>query len=712
MRSRGIADVTLAILMGLALATLVLLPQGEAGKPQTDLTWRFTGDLKNARGHHTATLLPDGRVLVAGGLGAEGTNTSAELFDPKTRGWTLTGNLNGAHGFHTATLLNDGRVLVAGGIGAGALPTTSAELFDPKTETWTPTGSLNQGRTIHTATLLPDGRVLVVGGFGTPGTDSSAELFDPETGGWTLTTPLLPNEGRAHHTATLLNDGRVLVAGGEIGLPGNAILRGSAWIFDPEAGSWTPTGDLKVPRSRQTATLLHDGRVLVAGGSGDSTGAAIASAEIFDPAKGSWTLTDPLHDARILYTATLLNDGRVLAVGGLTGTGADDPMLASTELFDPKTEMWNSVRKLNEARANHTATLLNRGQVLVAGGKAAALSPLPEIGSAEIATVKAQFFAYVTNEHTDVNIEHANVVSVIDTRTDTVVDTIPVGDNPIGVVGSPDGAKVYVVNNNDATMSVIDTKSNTVVATIEGLGNGALQVAITPDGTRLYVTNFGEHADVGIPGTTVSVIDTEINAVIATIPGLGPNPTGLAVTPDGKRVYVSNELALTVSVIDTATNTIIGPPIPVGIVPASVTITPDGRRAYVTNLVVGTVSVIDTETNTVIATIKVGEQPLGSAVTPDGRRLYVVNKFSASVSVIDTSTNTVIHTITEGLGRGPSGAAITPDGAKLYVSNNNADDVDPEIPDTVSVIDTQTNTVIATVEVVNQPSGIAIIRGQ
>jgi YVTN family beta-propeller protein len=148
----------------------------------------------------------------------------------------------------------------------------------------------------------------------------------------------------------------------------------------------------------------------------------------------------------------------------------------------------------------------------------------------------------VSNEHTNVNIEHANVVSVIDTRTDAVVDTIPVGDNPLGVAASPDGTKVYVVNNNDATMSVIDTKSNTVVATIEGLGNGALQVAITPDGTRLYVTNFGEHADVGIPGTTVSVIDTETNTVIATIK-VGQQPLGAAVTPDGRRLYVVNKFS-------------------------------------------------------------------------------------------------------------------------------------------------------------------------
>lgn len=332
-----------------------------------------------------------------------------------------------------------------------------------------------------------------------------------------------------------------------------------------------------------------------------------------------------------------------------------------------------------------------------------------EIGSAH----KERFFAYVTNEHT-------NVVSVIDTRTDTVVKTITVGNNPLGVAASPDGTKVYVVNNEDATVSVIDTKSNTVVATIEGLGIGALQVAVTPDGKRLYVSNFGEPEAVGIPGTTVSVIDTETNTVIETIEGFGPHPTGVAVTPDGERVLVANEFAFTVSVIDTATNTIIDPPIPVGMIPSSVSITPDGKRAYVADLLGapplvpppdGAVSVIDLETNDVIATIKVGQQPLGTAVTPDGRLVYVVNKLTASVSVIDTSTNTVIHTITEGLGRGPSGAAITPDGTKLYVTNNNADKVDPGIPDTVAVIDTLTNTVIADIVVVNQPSGVAIIRG-
>ena len=352
-----------------------------------ELSWKTTGDLNNARGHQTATLLQDGRVLVASGLGPATTNTSAELFDPVIGSWTTTGNLNSARGFHTATLLQDGRVLVAGGRGFTGF-TTTTERFDPATGTWTPTNPMNAGRIVHTATLLPDGRVLVVGGFGAGGfgltAGTPAEIFNPATGSWTLTAPLPLNEGRAHHTATLLRDGRVLVVGGEVGFAGSGTLRRSAWIFNPATEAWTATGNLNTARSRHTATRLPDGRVLVTGGSGDPTGSAIASVEIFDPATGSWTLTAPMNERRILHTANLLSDGRVLAVGGLIGIGASDPMLARADLFDPATKTWTPIGDLNEARANHSATLLPDGHVLVAGGRAAPSSTLPEIGSAEL----------------------------------------------------------------------------------------------------------------------------------------------------------------------------------------------------------------------------------------------------------------------------------------------------------------------------------------
>jgi YVTN family beta-propeller protein len=297
---------------------------------------------------------------------------------------------------------------------------------------------------------------------------------------------------------------------------------------------------------------------------------------------------------------------------------------------------------------------------------------------------------------------------------------------------------------------VINTKRDKVVATIKGLGSDSLGIAVTPNGKRAYVTNYGGSADEGgTPGTTVSVINLKHKEVVATIDGFGPNPTGVAITPDGTRAYVMNEGANTVSVIDTdpssrTFNTIIGDPIQVGFIPVSVAITPDGTRAYVTNLFgagpppfsLGTVSVIDTDPSsptfhTVVKTIEVGRQPLGIATAPDGTKVYVVNQGNLpipvnpppgyiptppSISVIDTDPssqtfNTVINTIEEGLGRESAGVAVTPDGAKLYVTNNSTDQ--PELdPDTVSVIDTETNTVIDEIPVVNQPSGVVIIRGQ
>ena len=137
--------------------------------------WRATGDLVTARELHRATLLPNGRVLVASG-------TSAELYDPATGVWTPTGSLSIYRILHTATLLPNGKVLVAGGFG-GAFSLTSAELYDPATGAWTATGSMNVGRDSHTATLLPNGQVLVAGGYG-GGTNylASAEVYDPAAG--------------------------------------------------------------------------------------------------------------------------------------------------------------------------------------------------------------------------------------------------------------------------------------------------------------------------------------------------------------------------------------------------------------------------------------------------------------------------------------------------------------------------------------------------
>jgi MYXO-CTERM domain-containing protein len=320
--------------------------------------WTPTSPLTQARHTHTATLLPEGKVLVYGGRGtppfsSPGPLSSAELYDPATGAWAST-TTNLPREDHTATLLPHGKVLVVG----GEAQYKFASLYIPVTrETWTPAGSLAQARYQHTATrLLPSGKVLIVGGqvdFLTP--LDSAEVYDPATGTWSSTRPLA--QARTEHTATRLLNGKVLVVGGS----GNTGYLASAELYDPATGTWTPTGSLFQARHLHTATRLPDGKVLIVGGWG--LNGPLASAELYDPATGSWTPTGQLSQGRSHHTATLLPNGKVLVAAGL----GPQRELDSAEVYDPDTGKWSSTGFLKRARHQHTATLLPHGKVLVAG---------------------------------------------------------------------------------------------------------------------------------------------------------------------------------------------------------------------------------------------------------------------------------------------------------------------------------------------------------
>jgi len=213
--------------------------------------------------------------------------------------------------------------------------------------------------------------------------------------------------------------------------------------------------------------------------------------------------------------------------------------------------------------------------------------------------------AYITNLA-------SNTVSVIATATNTAIGSpIPVGLSPLGVAVTPDRSKGYVTNHGANTVSAIHTATNSVSATIP-VGASPFGVAVTPDGTKVYVARSrgrGGHFGGGRRPDSVSVIETVTNAVIATVP-VGFSPFGVAVTPDGSKVYVANSSSNTVSVIDTVTNAVIAT-VPVGLGAAGVAVTPDGNKVYVANEGSNTVSVIDTATNTVIGSpIPVGDQPV------------------------------------------------------------------------------------------------------
>jgi Galactose oxidase, central domain/Kelch motif len=380
------------------VATSIANPSVSATAPVKVVNVGFVsiGNMAIARSGHTATLLVDGRVLIAGGT--RGTAHSAEFFVPGSGSFTPSGgSMVQVRTGHCATLLQDGRVLIVGGGDSGGNLFKTAELFDPMTQSFTATGDLNQARTNATATLLQNGKVLIAGGQDSEGTVlSSAELYDPSTGTFIVSAKM--HLARAQHTATLLSNGKVL-------LLGSISDTGNAELFDPAAGVFSGTGSLIQPRAHHTATLLPNGKVLVLGGTqvmppvGGGAAAqpvSLNSAEVYDPAKGEFQTAGKLLVARDSHSATLLANGTVLVAGGYTHDFDGDAQpewytMVTAELFNPATSASTSAASLESDRAEHAATRLNNGEVLVTGGTAGfqelCCSPRPHSSSLASAEV-------------------------------------------------------------------------------------------------------------------------------------------------------------------------------------------------------------------------------------------------------------------------------------------------------------------------------------
>jgi N-acetylneuraminic acid mutarotase len=475
----------------IALAPAALLFASSVLQPAQAGIWVTTGPMNIARSGHTATLLPNGKVLVAGGGYNRGFFSSAELYDPATGTWTTTGSMAANRAYFTATLLPNGKVLVTGGLSSQGINNhalNGAELYDPTTGKWKVTGSMAYPRYYPTATLLPNGKVLVAGGNKLGGDLSSAEIYDPATETWTNTGSMtIP---RMEATATLLTNGKVLVVGG-VNQPG-------AELYDPAAGVWTVTGSMSEARRAHTATLLPNGKVLVAGGV--AAEGVISSAELYDPDTGAWMKVGRMATARAGHTATLLPDGKVLVTGG--GLFTD-----STELYQPDTGTWVDGGEMSEARDQHTATLLPDGTVLVAGGQNQIGNVVDPVSSADL-YVKAPATVTLSN--------------LAQTYTGT--------PRSISVTTTPPGLAVDVTYNG-LTNAPINPGSYTVIGTIDDpdyRGGATDTLVISQAATITALTNVTE--DYLFPGQSLAA-----NYLVSPVAPGGGTPTGT--------VTLTNELS-------------------------------------------------------------------------------------------------------------------------------------------------------------------------
>lgn len=343
-------------------------------------TWSPAASLKIRRQQHTATLLPtSGKVLdVAGSVEivmmSGETYASAiersklfevEIYDPSLDSWSFAASLKTARARHTATLLPNGKLLVTGGDAVG----TSVELYDPGANTWATGAPMGTARSAHTAVLLANGKVLVFGGAGT---SLSTEIYDPALNTWTSAAPM----EIAHNTnpflsarlaAVLLSDGRVLVAGSTDPAPA-----ASAEIYDPATNAWSSVANMIENRAGSAGALLKDGRVLFASGyrAGVPDASVAIDGQIYDSTTGSWALTTVDSWKHAETSAVTLPNGRVLVAGGYGGFGNRGPDPTRNSLYDPVTDVWTAAGMSEFGRVDHTVTLLLNGAVLIAGGTA------------------------------------------------------------------------------------------------------------------------------------------------------------------------------------------------------------------------------------------------------------------------------------------------------------------------------------------------------
>jgi trimeric autotransporter adhesin len=372
LRTWSIAFRVLLVLLVPTFAGLLIQQESASSARQM---WRPAAGTSVFRAHFPATVLPNGNVLAAAGFQGLYSEVNAEVYDPQHDRWFPTGNMSAPERIApTATLLPDGDVLVAGGGLRHGRSQPTAELYDANTNSWSRADDMTQRRSDHSAVLLPDGKVLLVGGFDCNfvyGCDSlaSIEVYDPASRTWSAGADM--DQARGGHTASLLPNGRVLVTGGFHCLSGeqggSCTVLASSEVYDPATDSWSSAAPLSEGRGVHSAAVLANGNVIVIGGN-DGKGVGQRLSEIYDYRSGEWSSGGLMNYGRIDHATTSIPNGKVLVSGGFETQATFTSPLGSAELYDPKANTWTMIDPMITPRRGHAAALLQNGEVLVAGG--------------------------------------------------------------------------------------------------------------------------------------------------------------------------------------------------------------------------------------------------------------------------------------------------------------------------------------------------------
>ena len=495
--------------------------------PITDSFTGLPSRLSVPRAQHAATLLRDGMVLITGGFSTPTSGasavpvSSADLFDPVTNTFTPVGSMADARASHTATLLAGGEVLVAGGTSATLGLLASAELYNPTSRAFANTGSMADARSGAAAALLKDGRVLVTGGGGVGGVLASAELYSPGTGKFTPTTNAMP-EPHFLHAIALLPSGQVLVAGGFAGAGGNDFLEteAAATLFDPITDSFASATPLNIPRATIEAEVLEDGRVFIPGGS-NFQGEQLADAELYTPGigGGSFDVSGGMHSERVDHKALALADGQILITGGINGSGQ---VSNSAELYDPATQRLTLTKTpMTTARSGHTMTMLNSGMVLIAGGGT---------DTAELYNPTAGTFAATAGKMTAVRLHHT--ATLLNDGTVLIAGGVPNESSP-----SLQSAELYNPASNSFTPVAALMQSPRVYHV----------AALLPNGTALLAGGSDAEDNSGGATNSAEIYDPNNQTFTATTNTMSAQryAAAAAVLADGSVLIVDGESSTT-----------------------------------------------------------------------------------------------------------------------------------------------------------------------